>query len=398
MMFPQTAKQRRFAGAVFFCVLGACATPQSVEPERAEAESVLCERDGVSIRTDFSGAGQHGCAPRAEEFVLTVWPEAALMGRINPSPWYGFSVEGEAGNAVDIVLDYGSYEHRYAPWTRTGTGDWVRLSDNEVKTEDDGRIARLTLALPDGPLRVAGQPIFAEREVADFVADIEDRFAVERVTYGTSAQGRPLTAILAGPEDAKHLVVALTRQHPPELNGALAFNAFVETVLGDTGDPVRPNTRYVFFPMMNPDGVENGYWRHGMGGVDLNRDWFAVSQPEVETAQALIRKEAEGRTMFAFLDFHSTWRTLVYFHPFDTEGADSSYPEALKAAMDMEFDPKPDWISSHNDSKGTSKNWALTEFNTPGMTIELGDLVSEAEATRVGELTADVLVSALAGE
>lgn len=388
--FPSELPQcRAICAAVFFLVSACASTPDATSPELTEAP--LCARDGIEIRTDFAGAGQHGCAIRDDEFVLTVWPEPSLHGRINPSPWYAFSLAGAGDEPVRVVLDYGSYNHRYPPLLRQGgEGEWAPLPESSLNVLEDGHKAVLTLPGSDD-LTVAGLPIETSADALEWTENTASVFGLDVVSYGQSAEGRPLMAIAAGSEDASKLVVALTRQHPPELAGALAFQAFVIDVLSTYPKAVLEDTRFVFFPMMNPDGVDNGYWRHNTGAVDLNRDWFDATQPEVASAQALILAEAEGREVAAFLDFHSTWRTLVYFHPFDTPGADSSFPEALKQAMDSEISPTPDWISSHNDGKGTSKNWALQMFATPGMTIELGDSVSADDAAEVGRLTARVL-------
>lgn len=383
--------QRRLAGAVFVCALGACSTVPDSQTQTAARTEALCVRDQVSIRTDFPVGGQHGCALREDGFALTVWPEAAVDARINPSPWYAFSVEGNEEAAVNITLDYGSHRHRYAPWIKSGDSDWRKMEDAQVDVRDEGRVAVLTVPASDHDQMVAGLPIVSVADTDVWTREIAERHGLEVVEYGQSIEGRSLTALTAGPEDAGSVVIAMTRQHPPELNGAIAFEAFVEKVVARLGEPSFANTRFVFFPMLNPDGVENGYWRHNMGGVDLNRDWFSLKQPEIRTAEQLIQREAAGKDMLAFLDFHSTWSTLVYFHPFNTPDTDSTFPMALKAALDEAFEPSPDWISSHNDGKGTSKNWALQTFRTPGMTIELGDGASRSEAERVGEITADTL-------
>ena len=41
--------------------------------------------------------------------------------------------------------------------------------------------------------------------------------------------------------------------------------------------------RILAFPLMNPDGVDLGHWRHNAGGVDTNRDWSFYHQPEIKT-------------------------------------------------------------------------------------------------------------------
>ena len=65
-------------------------------------------------------------------------------------------------------------------------------------------------------------------------------------------------------------------------------------------------------PNMNPDGVEHGFWRHNMGGIDLNRDWGPFTQPEtVLVRDQLDRFVQTGSPQLSlFLDFHSTDRDV----------------------------------------------------------------------------------------
>ena len=70
----------------------------------------------------------------------------------------------------------------------------------------------------------------------------------------------------------------------------------------------------IVYPLMNPDGVDEGHWRHNTGGIDLNRDWAHYNQPEtrqvalpggyIVTARPLMSEEyvlPEGKR-FAVLD------------------------------------------------------------------------------------------------
>ena len=65
------------------------------------------------------------------------------------------------------------------------------------------------------------------------------------------------------------------RQHPPEVTGSMALMEFVETIVGasDLAKEFRQSFRTIVIPLMNPDGVAAGNWRHNLNGVDLNRDW-----------------------------------------------------------------------------------------------------------------------------
>src|SRR5690606_16401051 len=102
----------------------------------------------------------------------------------------------------------------------------------------------------------------------------------------------------------------------PEVTGSLGLIHFVENLSRNTSQAseYRKNFQTIVIPLMNPDGVEHGHWRHNMAGVDLNRDWLNFAQPETTAARDLFLKLAarEGARVFLLLDFHSTHRDVFY--------------------------------------------------------------------------------------
>lgn len=221
------------------------------------------------------------------------------------------------------------------------------------------------------------------------------RHDMEIVRYGESLDGRPFNALVAGSQDAGRLVIALTGQHPPEQSGLAAFKVFAEALMEDIPARVLADTRIVMLPMTNPDGRARGHWRHNNGGLDLNRDWLNQTQPATKAAAAFILEEAGERDTIAFMDFHSTHKTLVYTQPFEEDYADMGFPKALKRSLDRGIEPDPEWISGHNAEAGTSKNWALQTLDVAGLTIELADDAPADEIEKVGQLTASTLLNHL---
>ena len=58
-------------------------------------------------------------------------------------------------------------------------------------------------------------------------------------------------------------ILILGRQHPPEVTSAIAIKSFVNELISknDLSESFLDNYNIIFVPLMNPDGVENGYWR-----------------------------------------------------------------------------------------------------------------------------------------
>jgi predicted deacylase len=99
--------------------------------------------------------------------------------------------------------------------------------------------------------------------------------------------------------------------------GVLGLRAFLDALFGAEANPsVLDGYQWLIIPDLNPDGVENGHWRHNTGGLDLNRDWGPFTQPETAAAFAAIQAQiADGHAPYLLLDFHATRRDVLYTPP-----------------------------------------------------------------------------------
>ena len=117
----------------------------------------------------------------------------------------------------------------------------------------------------------------------------------------------PLHMLTIGEATAANLVFIISRQHPPEVAGTMALQAFVERLCAKEllARQYRKAFTTVVVPLMNPDGVMQGHWRHNNNGVDLNRDWRLFAQPETRQVRDALLKIAAvpDARPFLFLDF-----------------------------------------------------------------------------------------------
>ena len=120
----------------------------------------------------------------------------------------------------------------------------------------------------------------------DWAGALERLPVVEGTTVGRSVGGQRLCRLGIGDQKAERAVVIIGRHHPPETTGSLALMRFVEEIAGDSdlARSFRGQFHCVVMPLLNPDGVDAGNWRHNLGRVDLNRDWKGFAQPETRAA------------------------------------------------------------------------------------------------------------------
>ncbi|MFD0855099.1 hypothetical protein ACFQ07_22855, partial [Actinomadura adrarensis] len=118
--------------------------------------------------------------------------------------------------------------------------------------------------------------------------------------------------------------------------------------LGDRTDcaatNVLNNALVVVLPIQNPDGREAGT-RQNAYGFDMNRDWFARTQPETDAKVALLNQYPPAM----FIDAHEMGGTSYFFPP----NADPVYHETPDEAVD--------WI---NNIYGAP---IIDEFNRQGI-------------------------------
>ena len=206
--------------------------------------------------------------------------------------------------------------------------------------------------------------------------------------------------VTIGKGKADKSLMVISRQHPPEVTGYLAMKAFIETILSEnpTAKKFRKKFTTYVVPLMNPDGVDNGHWRHNMGGIDLNRDWYNFNQPETTHVKNFLAKRSEAGDDFVFgIDFHSTWDDVYYT-------VDSSFTDN-KGGIMYEWLRKidedlPNYVpnirpSQRMDPTLVSRNFFFRNYNMAALVFELGDNTDRAFLKRKGEVAAIRLMELL---
>ena len=338
------------------------------------AAASACRSASVTIDFDFDGAPPLRCSVTGERaFTLLVTPEHGPP--INPSPWYAFHYTSEGKEPVSVTLRYLESRHRYAPKLSAG-GAW---NDIPAEVSADGTSARLDL--PPGGGFVAAQELVVPADTAADLACWSKASGAPVFTIGISHDGRPIDAVRFGRADAPKLVILLGRQHPPEVTGAIAMEAFVDALavraasLGDV--------QVLVVPMLNPDGVARGHWRANRGAVDLNRDWGEFTQPETRGVKAWLDALPPAVRPVLMVDFHSTGRNLFYVQGDEATDAQARFLAAWLGGQEQAYPGYPFTLEPRNANpgSGTAKNWFHHTYAIPAYTYEVAD-TADREATR----------------
>ncbi len=335
-------------------------------------------------------------------FTLQIIPEDEP---INPSPWYGFAVErlSNPDDTIKVTLKYRNAEHRYIPKYSFDKLHWRRIASESINKVDASTIR---FSIPEGArlVYVSAQPILDVHAYQTWMAQLVNDYPfIETRTLGFSVAKRPIDAFTVN-SAAKRVVVLLGRQHPPEVSGSIAFKAFADKLLDiyvqahDIEDhrllDFLRHHMLVFVPLLNPDGVQEGYWRHNLQGKDLNRDWFAQTQPEIRSVlRYLDELIQQGKEIVFHIDFHSTRRDVLYTQMSDDVTDPPDFAEQwLEFVANRGIVPLPEHAPRPLTDQGTAKGYFFKTYAIPSITYEVGD---ESELTQVKE-TASEFALALA--
>jgi hypothetical protein len=384
---------KRTLAACLACALSvSCALPD--KPDRVSQP--FCEIGGLQFHTDFEAAALHGCAPGDNGPVLTIAPEYAP---INPSPWYAWRVTfgpDSFGNSGEISIQqrYLHAWHRYPPWTSVDGLRWQRLPDSRVNVADDGSVM-LQLDVPSDGLYVAAQPPLTSTAMRRWANGLAAANDLQLMQVAESAAGRAVSAYESDVFARRGSLVLVSRQHPPEVTGGLAYQDFVERLFAGDDLAQRFRNRYAIglVPEINPDGVVRGHWRTNQHGVDLNRDWGPFTQPETRGVAEWMARLHEQAPLQLFIDFHSTSYDVFYM----PHATDDAFPPGFAAAWRANLgsrlgDEMPAWSGDHNPGLPTAKSWVRKQYGIVAITYEVGDRTAHERIRRVAAAAAEEMM------
>lgn len=363
---------------------------------------------GIFVSNDFEGARLNGAVLQGDTLIdALITPENTP---INPSPWYAFKVWAATSKEIYVRINYlEDVYHRYYPKTSRDSKTWNTLdssrydgSSNLVMSESGREFPlSITFSVDIGPdtLWISAQELVTSKDNWKWISKLDSLPYVQQEEIGKSREGRPIRLMKIGESDDSKMIFVLSRQHPPEVTGYLAMKAFVEMITSgsELAKSFRSEYNTYVVPMANPDGVDNGHWRHSAGGIDLNRDWKNVNQPEIQAIQEFLQgKMDDGGTFYFGVDFHSTWEDIYYTINENLEGNSPGLVPDMIGLMATELGLDPNIRPGQDTTRGpTSSSYMFHVLGAESLTYELGDNTPRDLLRSKGEVSAIKLMELL---
>ena len=362
----------------------------------------------VFFSNQFEGARLNGVAHDSLNH-YSIWITAE-NSPINPSPWYAFKVWGENSQEVNIRFNYQGSRSRYYPKISRDGIKFKSLDSLNYKIIGKGErefgikaapeAIEISLQIDEKPTWVTAQELYTSTLVKKWVDSLSSIPFVKNYEIGKSREGRAMNLMEINEGNSKKSLMIISRQHPPEVTGFLAMKSFIETLTGPSEQAQNFRKEFTVFnvPLMNPDGVDNGHWRHNMGGIDLNRDWQDFNQPETRSVRDFLKEKSDDGYEFVFgADFHSTWDDIYY--PLDTlvTGQKGKIVFDWIESISKRLPSKKTNVAASKKLIPTmvSRNHFYSEYKMPAIVFELGDNTPRDFLKEKGKVAAEELMRLL---
>lgn len=357
-----------------------------------------CNTSAVQIDFDFPGAGNLTCEIINSKYIkFFINPETD--DSINPSPWFAIR-KSKHSEDIKLEFDYKNYQHRYDPKISNDKKIWKKINQTNILKDENGKIIIINFSPSNEKEYISSQELITEDWYNDWFNYLGGLEKVKSELIGLSVLKKPITMFFVEENTNNPYILILGRQHPPEVTGAIAIKSFVNELISknDLSESFLDNYNIIFVPLMNPDGVENGYWRYNENKKDLNRDWGIFSQPETKSVNNKLINFKDDKKIEVFIDFHSTYKNIFYISDiskshklqnFLKNWLNNSKPDLLKIDYDYKI------VNSMSPNNGVSKNYIFNTYNIPSVTYEVSDVEDRDKIKKSSSILSKKLMQSL---
>jgi hypothetical protein len=128
---------------------------------------------------------------------------------------------------------------------------------------------------------VARLPVYTISDLETLKARYQGNSLFKIINIGSTIEKRALEIIQLGNPDAKYPVIIRARAHPWEPGGSWVVEGLINKFIGEDSKKWKETFCIFIMPMANMDGVARGMTRFNTAGMDLNRKWDKISDPEL---------------------------------------------------------------------------------------------------------------------
>jgi hypothetical protein len=375
----------------------------------------LISNTGVYISNEFEGARLNDFYQDNDSiYTAVISPENAP---INNSAWYSFKLWADEQQDITLNLSYNDGTHRYIPKISYDRIQWTAFDTTLIEIDTSKKFTSLKLSIGQDTMWFSAQELITSSVYEKWVDKIAGLPYVDKNVIGISSVGKPINELkIFGSVNSNDYLICIGRQHPPEVTGFFALKSFVETITGSSAISVEFRKRFnvVVIPLVNPDGVDNGHWRHNIHGVDLNRDWVNFNQAEPKVVKDEVNEiVANGGNIIFYVDFHSTQKDVFYTLSLEST-LFGDFDKKMKSTAKENHALMTSWLNNLQNrlpeyhvniidtlsktSSPTSDRWIQKTFNAPAVTYEVGDETNRKLIKKVAEGAAEELMRLLLTE
>lgn len=373
---------------------------EKITPVLKEQTKKVFQEGSVYVDNKFDGARLNDFTKLNDStYQIKISPENTP---INNSPWFGFRIWSKQNTNVDLEIAYtDGYRHRYIPKLSVDGVLWEPLEKASFEIDSVSGSIHLKLSLTPNKLWICAQENINSNHLNNWMDSLAKADFIEKEKVGESALGRPINLLKINEGISKQSIILIGRQHPPEVpGGTISLKTFVHSILSNSelASNFRKQFEIIVFPLLNPDGVDNGNWRHNANGKDLNRDWVLFSQPETSVVKDWIlnSKKSNPERNYCFgMDFHTSY-SGPYLLTLDTIPHKVKPDITAKWINRIEFLTKDTLdIRPRSQSLPYCYNWLINEIGIEAVTFEEGDEIERTIVKRRAENYANALMETL---
>lgn len=381
---------------------------------------------GLFVSNEFEGARLIDYYPNKDKTYTAVFEPENLSAY---TPWFAFKIWSTQKQMVTInviskTVDFHLIRilspkvrdllDQFRPMISSDRLSWEYMNPVDLNKKNPKYIFSLQVQADTAPKWISAQELVTSQDYKAWTRKLKEFSFVTDSVIGNSVEGRPIQELdITEAKRNADLVIITGRQHPSEVAGFYSLKAFVEKITGSSALAMafRKKFRLIIFPLVNPDGVDNGFGRCNANGINLNRDWKRFMQPETRAIKNRIDHLLLNKTrkIRLFIDFHSAEKDLFYVIPMD---------KLVKRDFSLEKRKKREkgdamihaWISkiqskfpnrqfevsyqSSREKAGATDDWMFLDNDVPALTWETGFLTDRGSISSIAD-TASVELTKL---